>query len=58
MDDPVILPPDYLRMTPHREVEGLGEEPLEEEGVVGEPLEEEGVGRDAVRPRNYGPCLT
>jgi len=32
VDDPVILPPDYLRMTPHREVEGLGEEPLEEEG--------------------------
>jgi hypothetical protein len=26
----VILPPDYLRMTPHREVEG--EVPLEEEG--------------------------
>ena len=58
MDDPVSLPPDYLRMTPHREVEGSGKEPLEEEGVVGEPLEEEGVGPDAVGSRNYGPCPT
>jgi len=29
--DPVLFPPDYLRMTPHREVEG--EVPLEEDRV-------------------------
>jgi hypothetical protein len=33
VDEPTRFPPDYLRMTPHREVEGSGEEPLEEEGV-------------------------
>ena len=38
----VILPPGYLTMTPHREVEG--EVPLEEEGAGGEPLEGEVVG--------------
>ena len=50
MVDPVLFPPDYLRMTPHREVEG--EVPLEEEGVGGEPLEEHGV-----VARNNAPSL-
>jgi hypothetical protein len=36
VDEPTKFPTDYLRMTPHREVEGSGEEPLEEEGVGGE----------------------
>ena len=44
MDEPTRFPPDYARMTPHREVEGSGEETLEEEAVGGEPLEEEEVG--------------
>jgi hypothetical protein len=44
VDEPTRFPPDYARMTPHREVEGSGEETLEEEGVGGEPLEGEGVG--------------
>ena len=44
MDEPTKFPPDYARMTPHREVEGSGEETLEEEAVGGEPLEEEEVG--------------
>ena len=43
MDEPTRFPPDYARMTPHREVEGSGEETLEE-AVGGEPLEEEEVG--------------
>jgi hypothetical protein len=46
-----VPPPDYLRMTPHREVEG--EVPLEEEGAGGEPLEEHGVGA-----RNSAPSPT
>ena len=33
----VLSPLDYLRMTPHREVEGSGEEPLEEEGAGEDP---------------------
>ena len=44
VDEPTRFPPDYARMTPHREVEGSGEETLEEEAVGGEPLEEEEVG--------------
>ena len=44
VDEPTRFPPDYARMTPHREVEGSGEETLEEEGVGGEPLEDEEVG--------------
>ena len=43
MDEPTRFPPDYARMTPHREVEWSGEETLEE-AVGGEPLEEEEVG--------------
>ena len=45
MDEPTRFPPDYARMTPHREVEGSGEETLEEEEVGEEPLEEEEVGK-------------
>ena len=48
---PRTVPPDYLRMTPHREVEG--EVPLEEEGVGVQPLEEHGVGA-----RNSSPSPT
>ena len=44
VDEPTRFPPDYARMTPHREVEGSGEATLEEEAVGGEPLEEEEVG--------------
>ena len=44
VDEPTRFPPDYARMAPHREVEGSGEETLEEEGVGGEPLEDEEVG--------------
>ena len=44
VDEPTRFPADYARMTPHREVEGSGEETLEEEAVGGEPLEEEEVG--------------
>ena len=44
MDEPTRFPPDYARMTPHRKVDGSGEETLEEEAVGGEPLEEEAVG--------------
>jgi len=47
VDEPTRFPPDYARMTPHREVEGSGEETLEEEAVGGEPLEEEEVGGEA-----------
>ena len=47
MDEPTRFPPDYARMTPHREVEGSGEETLEEEAMGGEPLEEEEVGGEA-----------
>ena len=66
MDEPTRFPPDYVRMTPHREVEGSGEEtleeeavggePLEEEAVGGEPLEEEEVGGEATGAKNSGPC--
>ncbi len=47
VDEPTRFPPDYARMTPHREVEGSGEETLEEEGVGGEPVEEGEVGGEA-----------
>ena len=40
-------PPDYLTMTPHREVEG--EVPLEEEGAGGEPLEDEVLGGEPLQ---------
>jgi len=66
VDEPTRFPPDYARMTPHREVEGSGEEtleeeavggePLEEEAVGGEPLEEEEVGGEATGAKNSGPC--
>ena len=66
MDEPTRFPPDYARMTPHREVEGSGEETLEEEAVGGEPLEEEAVGEEpleeevvggeAAGAKNSGPC--
>ena len=56
VDEPTRFPPDYTRMTPHREVEGSGEETLEEEAVGGEPLEEEEVGGEAVGAKNSGPC--
>ena len=55
VDEPTRFPPDYARMTPHREVEGLGEETLEE-GGGGEPLEEEEVGGEAAGAKNSGPC--
>jgi len=57
VDEPTRFPPDYARMTPHREVEGSGEETLEEEAVGGEPLEEEEVGGEATGAKNSGPCL-
>ena len=50
------VPPNYLRMTPHGEVEGSGEETLEEEAVGGEPLEEEEVEGEAVGAKNSGSC--
>jgi len=56
VEEPTRFPPDYARMTPHREVEGSGEETLEEEGVGGEPLEEEEVGGEATGAKNSGPC--
>ena len=56
VDEPTRFPPDYARMAPHREVEGSGEETLEEEGVGGEPLEDEEVGGEATGPKNSGPC--
>ena len=57
MDEPTRFPPDYARMAPHREVEGSGEETLEEGGGGGgEPLEDEEVGREATGPKNSGPC--
>ena len=56
VDEPTRFPPDYARMTPHREVEGSGEETLEEEGVGGEPLEDEEVQGEATGPKNSGPC--
>ena len=34
-DEPTRFPPDYARRAPHREVEGSGEETLEEEAVGG-----------------------
>ena len=57
MDEPTRFPPDYARMRPHREVEGSGEETLEEEGVGGEPLEDEEVGVRQPGQKNSGPCL-
>ena len=56
VDEPTRFPPDYARMTPHREVEGSGEETLEEEVMGGEPLEEEEVGGEATGAKNSGPC--
>ena len=44
---PRTLPPDYLRMTHHREVEG--QVPLEEEGAGGEPLEDEVLGGEPLQ---------
>ena len=55
----VILPPGYLTMTPHREVEG--EVPLEEEGAGGEPLEDEVLGGEpllGVAARKSAPSPT
>lgn len=61
------VPPDYLRMTPHKEAEGIGEGPLEEEGAGEDALEEEGQGKKpyrrrawpeiALRGRHRGPAL-